>query len=729
MKLPSLNSTSVKIWLFLFVVALVKIIVVLWFNVKNMRTYPDYEQYLSELRSEDGNLRTLNDAQYDILIAENYYRDYLATGDSTSRQQFAEYLQKVSTDLEQVKDIHTSFPGKVQSQIGSKLEIAETISSLKGMADTLLRDTYAYEHQINAEDIKLGRISTSLIKSSIVHSVDTLKVTKEKRGLLRKIFGGKDSDSATVELSQGQVTETGDEESTTDEDSEEAMESYENLATNVTRYYQQMLDRQMRLRKEVDAREKEMAAANFAIISQIRSGIDDVTAQVEQGVAEKKDEIHTELQKLENQKKWFIIMSIPVSIFVMLIIFFSIRLFLRYENSIVRAKEDALNKAQIKARLLSNMSHEIRSPLTAVMGFAEQLMANPSVQNSTDYIGAIKSSSEHLLSTVNDILDYSKLDVGKFHLVKEEFDLRQVLEEVVFNFSILAEKKKLYLRLNTDIPKDTVLMGDEFRLKQILYNFISNAIKFTNKGGVEVEATLENSENDKANVVIKVKDTGIGIPADQLEYIFEEFTQVNNNVSTLYTRRGTGLGLYISKTLAELQGGKVKVDSEFSKGSTFTVSIPFAYSKLRKRMAPLQETPKGYEYLRGKKVLLVEDNEMNRKLLGFILNKYGMPYDIAESGTEAWDSFSKKKYDLVLTDINIPGIPGNELAAKIRTHTDHEKAHVPVIALTADVGWEDSAKYEPAGIDAVVSKPFREADVIEMISKYLREDRYSLQVS
>ena len=309
----------------------------------------------------------------------------------------------------------------------------------------------------------------------------------------------------------------------------------------------------------------------------------------------------------------------------------------QYKNEILEARERALKLAQVKSRFLSNMSHEIRSPLTAIMGFTEIIDKIEVDTEKKNYLHAIKTSSEHLLSTVNDVLDFSKLDAGKLKLEKQPFYIASAIEEVAFALSSTsAANKGIKVDSIIELDKNLAVKGDLFRLKQILYNLLSNAIKFTEKGNVTIIANISGTTEKQVMVKIAVADTGIGIPNDQIKTVFEEFTQVTNNSTSKDTRRaikGTGLGLSICKMLVELQGGTIGVESKLNQGSVFTFAIPYevandkvANEKELTAMNPISSS------LKDKRVLVIEDNDVNIMLLTMLLKKVGIVYDIAKDG-------------------------------------------------------------------------------------------------
>jgi len=420
----------------------------------------------------------------------------------------------------------------------------------------------------------------------------------------------------------------------------------------------------------------------------------------------------------------FFWISLLIILFIVGVLVYNIYKMVNYENEILEAREKAVKLAQVKSRFLSNMSHEIRSPLTAIMGFTEIIDKIETDAEKRNFLHAIKTSSEHLLSTVNDVLDFSKLDAGKLKLEKQPFYIKSAIEEVSFALSSTSAAKK-GIRVNTiiNLPDSVLVKGDLFRLKQILYNLLSNAIKFTEKGGVTIDAVIASKTPDKAVIRIAVADTGIGIPNDQIKTVFEEFTQVSNNTATKDNRRaikGTGLGLSICKMLVELQGGTIGVESKLNQGSVFTFSIPYELATEKVDTDKEQTTMSSISpVLQGKKVLVIEDNDVNIMLLTMLLKKVGILYDIAKDGELGLQMFKENVYDIILTDINVPKLTGDEIAVFVRQYPDEVKRNMPIVGLTATIVQDDLDDYLAAGINQVLVKPFKQDDLYATLEKYL----------
>jgi signal transduction histidine kinase/CheY-like chemotaxis protein len=403
---------------------------------------------------------------------------------------------------------------------------------------------------------------------------------------------------------------------------------------------------------------------------------------------------------------------------------FNLKQLIKYESEYIELKSESETQIQTKSRFLSNMSHEIRSPLTCIMGFTDIIDRIETDPEKKKYLQAIKTSSDHLLNTVNDILDFSKLDAGKLQLSFQPFNINEVIQEIAFAFGAIAAEKGIIIKEEISLSNDLIVIGDKFRLKQILYNLTSNAIKFTNKGYVVITADAHFKSDKEADIKIQVADSGIGIPSTHLKSIFDEFSQVKSSIPLTEQRRsitGTGLGLPICKMLVELQGGRIHVASKLNEGAVFSIllSYPVQNNFIEEVESPsVYVSPKVKQLYAGKKALIIEDNEMNAMLLSLLLKKQKLKFDVARNGKLGWELFNENIYDIILTDINVPEMTGDQLAAAIRK-APNAKSKMPVIALTASIVKDDLEDYRKSGISDILLKPFKEDELNSLLQKHI----------
>lgn len=372
--------------------------------------------------------------------------------------------------------------------------------------------------------------------------------------------------------------------------------------------------------------------------------------------------------------------------------------------------------SEAKGMFLANMSHEIRTPLTTIIGYSESLLANelPELEKPAA-LGTINNSSKHLLALLNDILDFSKIEAGELTIELLDTDVNQLLEQVHVMCQELAKKKNLQIswRLLTAIPSH--IETDPTRLKQILINLISNAVKFTEQGTINI--TLSLSDNA---LVIAVIDEGIGIAQNKLNKLFTSFNQIDNSTSRQYG--GTGLGLSISQNLAHRLGGHIKVQSQLGEGSTFIITLPIISKKPQSILetllfcSPSPTQPVSEEQLNAR-VLLAEDHPENQKLFALILAAFGLNVDTVNNGEEAVSACLSNNYDLVLMDIQMPVMSGLEAQQLIRTCG----VNTPVIALTANVMKEEVEAYLHAGFNDHLAKPLDRKELWKKLNKYCKK--------
>lgn len=384
-----------------------------------------------------------------------------------------------------------------------------------------------------------------------------------------------------------------------------------------------------------------------------------------------------------------------------------------------RDAEELVRLQKAKEQFLANISHEIRTPINGIAGMAGLLSQNPSPEERETYLNAIKHSAENLKVIINDILDLAAIESGKLKFEKIAFNLKDLLPSLISTFTYQAKEKKLTLDYNIDSKLNKILLGDPVRLNQILINLISNAVKFTHTGSINVVCSVEREQKDVCWVRIEVVDTGVGIPAEKLNTIFESFSQADASVTRKYG--GSGLGLTIVKQLVELQRGKITVRSEEQEGSTFIVLIPYTTGKARNlaQSTPRDKLKHTDEHTKDLRVLLVEDNDINRLYAKSILKIWHCHTDIAENGLVAIEKIKNNIYDVVLMDVQMPVMDGYEATKAIRMMNQQMK-DVPIVALTANATKNDVEKCLAAGMNDYLPKPFTPDDLHRKLFKDLR---------
>ena len=406
-------------------------------------------------------------------------------------------------------------------------------------------------------------------------------------------------------------------------------------------------------------------------------------------------------------------------------------------NKLRVAAEDALKVAEsaskAKSTFLSNMSHDIRTPMNAIIGFAtlalDDIRDGKKVE---DYLSKILSSSKHLLGLINDILDMSRIESGKVVLEEQETDLVTTLQELQSIMEGQAKERKLKLHVDYSNLRDRHVYCDKTRLNQVMFNLLANAVKFTSEGGSiwltmsQLEPTYE--VEDRAIYEIRVKDTGIGIDKAFIKHIFEPFER--ERTSTVSKIQGTGLGMAITKNIVDMMGGTIEVESQKGVGTEFIIRLELRL-QAEARVANEDGTKQhghaeGVAEFAGKRLLLAEDNELNREIACMLLSKYGFVIDTAENGQEAVDlvaASAPDHYDLVLMDIQMPVMDGHEATRRIRSLEDKELAKVPVVAMTANAFDEDRKAAKECGMNGFISKPINMQEVVQALRMCLQDHK------
>ncbi len=406
----------------------------------------------------------------------------------------------------------------------------------------------------------------------------------------------------------------------------------------------------------------------------------------------------------------------------------------RLRHAIIQAETS--NKA--KSEFIANMSHEIRTPLNAIIGLTDLMDQSNLTENQKEFLQTVKFSARELLKIINQILDFSKIESGKMELEFIPFDLKQLVQNIANAFTIMARQKGLQFKLEWDESNPQHVVGDPTRLGQILINLLGNATKFTQKGSVTLKVLKQNETEDAVDVLFVVQDTGIGIPKDKVQKIFGSFEQVDSSLTRKYG--GTGLGLTITSRLIEMMGSKIEVESEENKGTTFKFELTFPKVKDQKveelpdfSLFLTHEQPRLAEEVMKESqpepssqkdtplILLVEDNVINQRVAKRMVENMGYKVEIANHGKEALEMLDKKKYDLILLDVQMPVLDGLRTAQKIRVKELNTDEHIPIIAMTAHAQKEDRDRCLEAGMDDYLSKPINMKILEEKIKHYLKK--------
>lgn len=681
-------------------------------NTKNTALNQDVTQLIT-LREDYSQIDSCIAMLYQ---ADNNCRLFAATGKKVYMDTFSFQINEISNKISQ---IHQQAEQKASS---SKQNLNALLAQKKVRTALYVRLKQLTDSLINVsskiDQSSLGRvrqpataISFGQVKKSI--AVDTIKeATKPQKQ--KKLFGriadaianrknNKHADTTK------KLVRTATELNASIRNTQSNLEQYRKM----DEYFRKLYSTNNQLKKN----EIIILQLNNRLVAEILNVLQNYKNQEQQFASTHKVELKDEIDVTFKSIDRIFILSISLLILMVAFILYNLWKVYQHEHELINTSQKASQVAIAKSKFLANMSHEIRTPLNSVIGFSEQLAQSDLNEKQAEQLQAIQSSSVMLLDLVNDILDFSKYETYTVNFDKFPFSPLQSLQEVLNGIGIQAKQKHIDLLSELAIPADVKFIGDSLRLKQVVMNLLSNAIKFTNSGGVTLKAGLVAINKKQMKLNVQVVDTGIGIGAKDLSMIFDEFAQVNY-VSTTAKPKGTGLGLAISKKIVEFQQGEIKVSSEPGKGSIFSFSIPYELTTAENAI-PTTNTDFDFTQLKGKRILLADDNKMNILLAKTVISKYHLLSDAAEDGLEALELFDAHNYDLVLTDIQMPKINGVELSKAIRSHQNANKSNVAILGVTANVLPEDRALYLSAGMNDLVLKPFSEKELMTKIAQHV----------
>lgn len=387
----------------------------------------------------------------------------------------------------------------------------------------------------------------------------------------------------------------------------------------------------------------------------------------------------------------------------------------KYISELNMARDQAEKANIAKTEFLSNMSHEIRTPLNAIVGFSECMLTSKDLEETKEFAQDVVNASENLLEIVNGILDISKIEANKMEIIEKEYNPREIFHSLGKLVTPRIKEKPIEFNMNISEDLPGILRGDMSKLKQVVLNILTNAAKYTDKGQIDLTVTCINRRNTNTCLLyIAVKDTGRGIKKENINKLFNKFERIDEEKNT--TIEGTGLGLAITKSLTEMMGGKIVVNSKYGEGSTFRISLEQKIVSMEVPKTDTEEIEIDYSTHKGKKILIVDDSKINLKVATQILKPYEFEVVCVESGFEALEIIESQTFDLILMDIMMPKMNGVETLRRLK---ELEGFNIPVIALTADAIEGMDEKYLKAGFDAYLSKPIDKYHLDKALKKHL----------
>lgn len=606
---------------------------------------------------------SIRDISHDLETADNCIRIYTITRDTSDLRP---YYSKVNGIDEKVTRLQQEC-----NKDSIMLNQIDTISKLIEENIVIWNELLYIINNDNASEI-LKQLSIQ---------INTAPASKEEKGILQRVFAR----------------------------NSQYLSDQEALISNIQKIQEQRKITSL----SMIAQESQLAENS----SRIKEKFYDLMARMENQVSRQVMERGEAANRIAGKTYiWLITFSISGGLLVLVVLFIVIR-YIRnaraYQVALEKSKTETENLARTKEIFMANISHEIRTPVTAISGFTEQLLHDTFDENILRSLKIIKSSSDHLAKIIDNILDLSKLQNGKMMLEKVHFSIAQMMEEVYGIFKQQAHKNDTQLSFSITPGTPPVLQGDPYRLKQILINLVGNAIKFTEHGSVVFTAEGITKDSEEVELVLKVVDTGIGIDQDKLNIIFEDFTQAEMSTTRKYG--GTGLGLSIVKNLVNLNHGSIECESRKNQGTKITCHLPLLKGRednLERDVAMPVSIP---EEIKNLKVLVVDDEEYNRLLFKKILDRWKIDCDVASNGMDAIGILKERKYDLLFMDVRMPGLDGFKATQFIRNEMNIGEAKMQIVCVSAVSPDEERTKYKQAGMNAFLQKPFTEEMLLTTI--------------
>lgn len=662
-------------------VILLTIVIISLLGFSGNFVYKSLSEIVNSMLSEskpDNTLILVKDVAMDLNETENMVRLYSLSNDNDYLENYRSVTESLETKFEELRSIY-NVDSTRQMLVDSVLILAQ---QKMVVWEKMLNLHFSRGNEHEAFNQYAETLDTVLTVQ------DTIRFEEpEKRGLFKRIFGKKQQPPKPIIVDR----------------------------TVEKQRLQQEIET---LEKELKQRNQRMSSAEAVYMRknfEISENLADVITALERLEEESFVRQSQEAEMLANEtyeRLLYFALSVFLLLILVLILFFrDLRKSRSYQKVLKKAKTHAENLARTKELFVATVSHEMRTPVNAIYGLSEQLLQNQHDKKTQEDLRVIFDSTKHLAELVNDTFDFSRLEKQNIQLIPVHFSLEDLLHKIELYNKPSAQAKNISLNIENNVEKDVVLFGDEGRLKQILNNLITNALKFTDEGEVKLAVNAKEQKNQML-LEFKIADTGIGIPKESQDKIFDDFVQLDTDINK--KAGGTGLGLYIVKKLVDLLDGKITIDSEVNKGTCFFVSVPLQKGDSEK----LKQSFKSYdtpEFIKGKNALIVDDETFNRHLLKNIFTKWKVDFDEAENGQEAVDLAKQNNYALILMDIRMPVMNGTEAARKIRG-TGH-KARIISLSANSDTG----IKNDNNVFDSSLKKPFDEAALYNIICNTVEE--------
>ncbi|MGQ7869325.1 response regulator [Sunxiuqinia sp. sy24] len=679
-----------------FQVTLLTVLVVLAVSYSGFLVYQSLSQIVDSIHKEarpDFKLLLIKDIESDLTEVENTVRLYTLTREEKYFHPYREINQEIQEKLTNLQDYAlTSEDEKLQidsirALTNEKLSIWENILALHySKVDT----HESFSELYSKIDSSITEPDTILVEAPVV---------EEKVGLLKRIFGKKKKGKDTLMVEQLQPVDSNKIEKATIK--QEIAEIEQRIKTS---------------NQALSVKEKTLLEKNIELTELLKTQITELETSEQKKLLVKTQEADRLAAITYKRLTLFTIGAVILLLLVLFIFYRYLNKSRAYQTILHQAKTDAEKLARAKELFVATVSHEMRTPINAIYGLTEQLLLKTDAPDRKKDLEIIYNSTEHLISLVNDTLDFSKIESQKLQLDQVDFALDKLLAEVITLNKGNAETKQLELNLDTRQLPPLVLCGDAFRLKQVLINLLNNAIKFTDRGSVTLKVLANEPRGSALTwVTFQVIDTGIGISTENHQVIFDDFVQLETDLTK--KQGGAGLGLSIVKKLIDIQGGTIHIDSKLHQGTTITIKIPYQKgnpANIKVTTKSERVIPDNFSKL---SILIVDDEEFNRYLLKGILEKWNIRVTECTNGQEAVDQSRHSHFDLIFMDVRMPVLNGLEASQQILKRDQDTK----IIALTATSKPEDIEKCEQAGMHNFLSKPFIEKDLFQIIQETINK--------
>lgn len=664
----------------------IMLVIMVLVSITGVYAYKRFSKIVTGISKEariDMRLITAKSIMNDVTEAENSVKSYSLVKDTVYLNQFYQAAERTDLKLSKFR--------KFSEQETQDLYEVDSLENMVANKFRILNELLVIQDKFRVQKV-LDKVLININKKTNVAN-DTNNTTKAKPNFITKLFGKKDK--ATPETKEQPIT----------------VEEIEKEISTIKKEEQNI---------EASLKQQEMALLeqDKEVSLLIKNLINSIEAKEMLSIAVQTEKAEEAMQETNTQIAIFCVLTGLLLVIMAYIIINYVQNNARYRRILKSAKNKAEELAQTKEKFLANMSHEIRTPMNAIAGFTEQIDKGPLTTEQKEQLSMVRKSIDHLLYLINDVLDFTKLQAGKVQLETIGFKPNDFVKDVITFLQPLAKEKNIHINSDLKTDDDLVLLGDPFRLRQIILNLISNSIKFTENGTISVTLTPIMKSNFFTNIRLEITDSGIGMTKNQLNKVFKEFEQAE--VSTARNFGGTGLGLSIVSMLVKLHEGKIDISSTPNKGTTVSIEITYPvgtpedidlYEKIEKECENKLSLPEGL------KVLIVDDEEFNRKLLTTILKQHKVLYTESINGKEAIKELKRNDYDLILMDARMPEMNGIEATKKIRKLPNEQKNNVPIIALTAAVTEDNKKEYQQAGMNGCLAKPFKEKELLEEINK------------